>query len=244
MTSHLQIFSSAIKNGVIASCVLSLSLAQTSVALAGYTPPPEQSPPSGNTTSSGARGGCENNQERSLTVLAPIKHIGQTASVHPTFAWFIPDTKPFPIKFKLFELASDRNLKLVETIELVSSPGVMKLSLPKDKPGLVVGQRYLWQVTVLCNPNYPSSDLVARAEIQVVEMPPTLNRRLSSTTEQSERVELYAGAGLWYDAFREALGSAPNSSVGEVASRLLQNLANFEEAQQSANLSKVANSER
>lgn len=231
-------------NRLVTSCVLSLSLAVTPVALAGYTPPPNQPPPKGNTTSSGPRGGCESSQGASLTVLAPIKHVGQTASTHPTFAWFVPDTKPFPMEFSLFELAEDNSFKLVEKLKLQSSPGIMQQSLPKDKSGLAVGQRYLWQVTVFCDPNHPSTALVARAEIEVVEMPSALKSALSSTTERSQIVELYANAGLWYDALREALGSAPSPTPEVVAATLLEDLAKLEELQQSAKLSQVVSSDR
>jgi len=53
----------------------------------------------------------------------------------------------------------------------------MKLSCCRRKPGLAVGQKYLWQVAILCDPNYPS-DLVAKAEIEVVEMSPALKTAL------------------------------------------------------------------
>ncbi len=229
-------------NRLLASCVLSLSLAVTPVALAGYTPPPDQQPPSGNTTSSGPRGGCESSDEPSLTVLAPMKHVGQTASPHPTFAWFVPDTKPFPLEFRLFELAEGSNPKLIEKLELQSSPGIMKLSLPESQPGLAVGKRYLWQVTVICNPNYPSTDLVARAEIEVVEMPPTLKSALSGTTERSKLVELYAEAGFWYEALGEALESTAEPRLGAVASTLLEDLVKLEEPQQSEKLRQIVSS--
>ena len=244
MTSHLWLFGKRIKSKLVTSCVLSLSLAVTPVALAEYNPPPDQPPPKGNTSSSGPRGGCAGSEGRSLTVLAPQKHVGQTASVHPTFVWFVPDTKSFPMEFRLFELTGNNSLKVVQKLELKTSQGIMKLSLPQDKPGLTVGQQYLWQVTIFCNPDRPSSALVARAEIQVVEMPSTLKSILSSTTERPKRVELYAKAGYWYDALGEALGAVEGSRLGEVASTLLEELAKLEEAQQSANLSQIASSER
>jgi len=239
MSTNLWLLFGRIGSSLVTSCVLSLSLARVPVALAEYNPPPDQPPAQGNTTSSGSRGGCESSQGLPLTVLAPIKHIGQTASAHPTFAWFVPDAKPFPMEFSIFELTKDSSPKLVQKLELKSSSGVMKLSLPQDKPGLIVGQRYLWQVAISCDPDHPSTDVVARAEIQVVEMPSALKSALSTTTEGSKRMEFYAHAGLWYDALREALVSAPDSQLGVVASTLLEDLAKVEEPQQSVNLSQI-----
>lgn len=249
MTQILWLLNKRIDSRLVTSCVLSLSMAVTPPALAEYKPPPDQRPPSGYTTSTGPRGGCEGSGGTSLTVLAPQKHVGQTASVHPTFAWFVPDSKPLPMEFALYKYGPDSRPKLAHKLELKSSPGIMKLSFPKDKPALAVGQRYLWQVAILCDPNHPSSDLVAKAEIEVVEMPPTLKRALSTRMDRHEIIDLYAKAGLWYDALSEALETAENSRLGEVASTLLEDLAKLEEpeatqvgSRQSANLRQIVRS--
>ena len=244
MTSRLWLLGKGIKNRIVTSCTLSLLLSVTSVALAEYVPPPDQPPPKGNTSSSGPRGGCASNTDVPLTVLAPIKHVGQTASVRPTFAWFVPDTKSFPLEFKLFEVTGNNSFKLVEKLDLQSSSGIMKLSLPEDKPGLAVGQRYLWQIALKCDSNYPSTWVVARAQIEVVEMPPNLKTVLSTTKNSQEITEVYARASLWYDALREALETAEGSRLGAIASSLLADLAKLEEPQQRANLSQIANSQR
>lgn len=244
MNLHLWLLTKRIDSKLVTSFVLSLSLAATLPALAQYDPGSNQVPPSGNTTSSGSRGGCENIEGLPPTVLAPLKHVGQTISVHPTFAWFVPDTKPFPMEFSLFELAKDGSFKkLVQKLEFVSSPGIMKLSLKENPPGLVVGQRYFWQVKISCNPNHPSSDLVASAEIQVVELPPTLKTALSATKNRQEMSNLYAEAGIWYDALREALEPAESSKLGQVASTLLEELANLEEPKTSEILRQIASRE-
>ena len=250
-TYTLWLFNKRINSRLLPSLVTSLLLAVTPPALAGYQPPPGQRSPSGYTSTTGPRGGCEETGGTSLTVLAPQHHVGQTASTHPTFAWFVPDSKPFPLEFTLYEFNSGRGPKLVQKISLQSSPGIIKLSLPQNKPGLAIGQRYLWQVAILCNPNYPSSDLVAKAEIEVVKMSPALKSALSTkTTRYEEIVDIYAKAGLWYDALREALGPAEDGGLRKVTSTLLEDLAKFEEieatqveSRQSTNLRQIAKSE-
>lgn len=244
MTSTLWLLARPINRRLVSSCILSLLLAAINPALAEYNPPPDQPPPKGNTSSSGPRGGCASNTGVPLTVLAPIKHVGQTASVRPTFAWFVPDTKPFPLEFKLFELTGNNSFKLVEKLDLQSSSGIMKLSLPEDKAGLVVGQRYLWQIALKCDLNHPSTWVVARAQIEVVEMLPNLKTVLSTTKNPIEITEVYARASLWYDALREALGTAEGSRLGAIASSLLADLAKLEEPQQRANLTQITSSKR
>jgi len=244
INSQFLLLAKRINNQLLTSFVLSLSLAVTPPAQAEYKPGSTQVSPSGNTTILGQRGGCENIERLPPAVLAPLKHVGQTVSVRPTFAWFIPDSQPFPIEFKVFELAKDGSVKkLVQKIELQSSPGIMKLSLLENQPGLTVGQRYLWQVAIVCDSNHPSSDLVASAEIQVVEMPPTLKTALSATQNHQERSNLYAEAGVWYDALQEALEPAEGLKLGQVASTLLEELAKLEDPTTSENLRQIASRE-
>lgn len=244
MIQLLRFLNQCINNSLVTSCVLSLSLAITPAALAGYQPDPKQPPPSGTTTSSGPRGGCENSQGRSLTVLAPVKQVGKTASVRPTFAWFIPDSKPFPVEFQLFELANNKNPKPVQKLEFQGSSGIMKLSLREDKPALTVGHRYFWQIAVKCDSNHPSTWLVARAEFQVVEMPADLKKALSTSKNHLEMAELYAKEGFWYDGLAEALKSAEGSRLGQVAANFLEDLAKSEAPQHSENLRQIASRER
>lgn len=226
MTKLQSLLKKCIDSRLVTSCVTTLLVAVTQVALAGYAPPPDQRPPSGQTTSSGTRGGCSASEGLPLTVLAPQQHVGQTASFHPTFAWFVPIS--MPMEFTLHKYGSDGKLKVVQRISLQSSPGIMKLSLPEDEPGLVRGKRYFWQVAILCDRNHPSKDLVANAEIEVVEMP-ALKRQLSTPMNPLEIANLYARAGLWYDALREALGSVKDSRLSNAASTLLEDLAKLEE---------------
>lgn len=210
---------------LLTSCILTLAMATSTVALAEYSPPPDQQPPGGYTQSTGPRGGCELTEKSSLIALAPRKHVGQTVAIHPTFAWFVSDLKSFPVEFTLYNYDPVKGLKLAYKTHLKSSPGIMKLSLPKDRPGLTVGQRYLWQVAILCDPNHPSSDLVAKAEIAVVQMPLVIKTVLSQVSDRQQKIELYAKSGLWYDALGEALA---DSSLKQVASGLLEDLAKLE----------------
>jgi hypothetical protein len=226
-TKTLEFLSKHINSRLVTSCVLGLSLVITPAALADYVPPADQEPPSDYTGQSGPRGGCED-KGIPLTALAPQSHVGQTASTRPTFAWFVPDSTTKPIEFRLYEYGSNGESQLIgEPILWESSPGIMTLTLPEDKPELKVGRTYLWQVTIICNPDSPSEDLITSAEVQVVEMPSGLE---NTFVDGSNKADIYAKAGLWYDALGEALKLADQSRLGEVGSTLLENLAELEEA--------------
>jgi hypothetical protein len=133
------------------------------------------------------------------------------------------------MEFLLFEHKLGNSPKPIERIELQASPGNGSLSLPKDKPGLSVGKRYLWRVAIICEPNRPATALIADAEVDVVEMPSTLTKSLSNTTSSLERARLYARSGLWYDSIAEVLGSG-DSTFREFRLALLKELATLEES--------------
>ncbi|MFB2894664.1 DUF928 domain-containing protein, partial [Aerosakkonemataceae cyanobacterium BLCC-F50] len=166
---------------LLSASILTLFLSIVSAAFAKYNPPPDQRPPRGNSIGGGSRGGggCSGTSKTTLTALAPQQHIGQTVSTRPTFAWFVPDSQSYKIEFTLYEYTSGNGPKRIEKIQLNSSPGIMKLSLPETIPDLTVGKTYLWQVAVLCNVNYPSNDLVTRAEIEVVPLPMNIKTLLA-----------------------------------------------------------------
>lgn len=223
----------------VASYVLSLALVVTPAALASYVPPPDQKPPGSDThTRSATTRGC-NTEEMSLTLLAPRNHVGQTISQRPTFAWFFPDSGSFEVKFAIYELVPGGNLKEIHTSSFQSSSGIMKLApFSKDELGLEVGKDYFWQIVVFCEPGKPSIAFADRARIKVVEMPPALPSQLDKAATSAKKANIYAEAGLWYDALGEALNLAEASQLGELGSALLEDLARWEASQTPSELTR------
>jgi hypothetical protein len=200
--------------------ITSLILTSSSIVFAEYKPPRGQRPPTTRTTTTGSRGGCETNGEASLQLLAPQKHVGQTASTYPNFAWFVPDSKPLPMEFRLYQYNAQGEPQLERQFQMQSKYGIMTLALPKNQPGVEVGKRYLWQVAIVCDPHQPANDLVAMAEIDVIKMP----AQVSFVRNAHANIDMLAEAGLWYDALREALKRGQKDAVLE----LINNLATLE----------------
>ena len=241
MTCLLWLLYRVLNLSLLASCILSLTLSSTQAAYAKYQPPRTQKPPSTYTDSSGVRGSCQTTGVSSPILLAPMTHVGQTTSTHPTFAWFVPYDQKIPIEFTLYEFdTNDQPTTLTYKYQLQSSPGIMKLSLPQYKQGLTSGKKYLWQVETLCNPNRPSRNFLVRAEIEVVQMPSTLKILLSREREPSERANSYAEAGMWYDALGEALAFTVDGQLTIVGITLIQDLAQLEKSLQNLDLYNLA----
>jgi Domain of Unknown Function (DUF928) len=194
------------------TCVLILSLIVTNTAIAAYKPPTKPSRPSTPTGSNSTRtNGCTGTAQTTLTTLAPLAYIGQTVSVQPTFAWYVPDATSREMEFSLYEYTNGK-AKVIYKTQMPSSSGIMSHSLPKEKISLAVGGKYVWQIVLLCNPNHPSEDLVAKAEIEVVAMSSDLTNALSRTKDPLKRSQLYAEQGLWYDALGETLNNPINKA--------------------------------
>jgi hypothetical protein len=194
--------------GVLA---LSLWVGMMPIAMAKYRPPRRPSAPRSTGTNT-TRGDCNSNSNNGLTALVPYSHVGQTSSGHPTFAWFVPNLAPAKLQFRLFR----DNGQPVYKADLPSQPGIMQVSLPPSIPKLAVGSVYRWQVVLVCDVAVASRSYITTAEIQVVEPTSTLQTQLAATQGPQQRVDLYAEAGLWYDALAEAIKASyvdQNSSI-------------------------------
>ena len=165
-----------------------------------------------------------------LTILASRNYVGRTISRHPTFAWFVPrDSASKPMKFTIYELVPGGKPKEVRRISLQSSSGIMKLSpLLENEPGLQPGKEYFWQVVIHCDPDNPSGDLVSEASVEVVGMPTAVQSKLNKAVNSVEKANIYAEAGLWYNALDEALKLAEASKLGVAGATLLNDLAQSE----------------
>ena len=211
------------RKSVLSLTLISLLLLAPTALAINYEPT-HPSAPKGNTTSTGVRGGCDAKAKVDLTALAPIGHIGQTISNHPTIAWFIPDTTPHPLILRLYRYGANQQWQKVgnEMPLQKSTSGIMQSTLPQE---LEVGQVYAWQVVVDCVPGYPSARLVAEAQIQVANAPANFKTKLANAHNALARAELYASADLWYDALAETLHDGQNLQKQEIQRSLLVNVA-------------------
>jgi Domain of Unknown Function (DUF928) len=208
----------------IASLILSVSFWIPIAALAKYTPPPNPSKPKETGTNTTRGGSCEGDSTAVLTALVPFSHMGQTISGHPTFTWFVPDRTSRPLQLRLFT----RSGQLLYKTEMESQPGIMSVALPANGPQLSIGQSYQWQVVLVCDRNVPSRNVVATAEIQVVQPAESLQTQLAAASTPQQRIDLYASAGLWYDAIAEARKASGTSQNQTPVLELLDALANSE----------------
>ncbi|MGF1537819.1 MAG: DUF928 domain-containing protein [Elainellaceae cyanobacterium] len=204
--------------------------------------PPEGADSPGQTGSLITRSGgsCAPTSTAGMVPLAPQTHIGQSSSQQPTLAWFTPESGPRTIEFSLAKQLPDGRFELVYKTELSAADrgpsGITTLSLSETDVSLTPNTNYTWQAVLVCNPNRPSQSVVIRSDVAVIEAPNALKENLAAAADSAaERVSLYAGSGLWYDAFNEALVAEGNSSSGSLQVALLESLVDLEAAALEAN---------
>lgn len=194
----------------------------------GDDPPPDTQGNSGIT-----RGDCGTKDETSTScipaviLLAPPQRYGQTAATRPTFAWFISDSTPHQMEFRLYEYdPTSKQRKLLKEIKdenFKSSRGIMMLSL--STPELSIGKRYLWQVELVCEPNHPSGNPFATGAMKVVPVSPDLQTKLSQTNDTFSKATLYTQADLWYDTLGIVLAAPDEPRLREQKLSLLEQVA-------------------
>jgi len=147
-----------------------------------------------------------------LTPLAPDAHVGRTIAAHPTFAWYLPDSEPYDIEFNLYAVEDNGEFRLIHQAPMTSSSRLMSYTLPTSQEGLQEGQRYLWQVLLICDPTLPSSAIDIEAFVDVVS-PNVVSPNVDApgASEAMEPGQL-AELGLWYDALAQAIPESSDSA--------------------------------
>lgn len=162
--------------------------------ISSYSPPPGH-PPRPQRTEGSASRGCNLGEKVSLNLFAPDDHIATTTDSHPTFFWYVSSSQS-PSEFTLVKpgVAEPVYVKRLNP----TNPGIVMLKLPKNIPGLELGQEYRWTVSIICNKSSPSANPYATVVMKRVEISPQLKQELEGKKEQ-EKAEIYAQAGIWYN---------------------------------------------
>ncbi|MBE9050741.1 DUF928 domain-containing protein [Nostocales cyanobacterium LEGE 11386] len=125
-----------------------------------------------------------------------------TLSDRPTFFVNVPQTTAAQALFLLRNEAGDEIL-LEKTLNLTANNGILSYTLPTDFPGLKVGQKYRWRLSLLCDPTGGdrSGDPVASGWIERVEPSAVVAQQLQLATDK-QRVLIYADNGYWHDTLK------------------------------------------
>lgn len=164
--------------------------------LQAVIPPIGENP--GRRESAGVRGACLP-PNQSLTVLIPENQVTLTTSLYPTFFFYLPETKAQEALFILYDENEREIYRSIFSIKEMS--GLLKLSIPDavTSPKLAPGKNYYWQFSMFCDPQNPSLDPFVDGWVQRVPLTQDISNNLARASD-SEKVDIYAAAGIWQDA--------------------------------------------
>ncbi len=162
----------------------------STLSLSPYNPPNRGAP--GRTRDAGSRS-C------GLVALVPTQtHWGETLEPHPTFWFYVAN----PAERMVFELRDEMTGESVFTTEFaaLAGPGIGSFALPKTAPALESDRLYRWQLTLDCP--HTDSDPTVNSIVVRRQADPELAAKLQ-TALPTERVDLLATHGLWYDTLTD-----------------------------------------
>jgi hypothetical protein len=170
-----------------------------------YVPPSRRGAPA--RTQGGGSRGCAL-ESTPVTILAPSDHVGLTTQARPTLFWYSANDSMLPMEISIVEPGVSEPIWVTHV--QTGAAGFNQVQLPDTVPELMVGRRYRWTVTRLCNVRRPSNNTYARGWIERVK-PDAMNNAVNKPTptfSSTDRINTYAEAGIWYDAVRQAVRQA------------------------------------
>ena len=156
-------------------------------------------------------------------VLAP-NHVALTTQAQPVLFWY--QSAPSNAAFKLSLVEPKKPEPLVSaSSDKADKSGINALRLTDWKVTLQPGVEYRWNVALIPDKEHQSNAEVAQGVIKRIEPPPGLEEKLSKAS-MAERAEIYAQAGLWYDALQSistAIAADPkDDSLHQLRAALLK----------------------
>lgn len=152
-----------------------------------------------NRIAGGSRGNCLASNHP-LIALVPEKNLNLTTSTSPQLFFYIPaTTNPHQIEFVL----RNQNDELVyeTSVETNHKSGIVSIKLPNsiESNGLKLNENYHWYLSMICDPQQRSHDLVVEGWIRRIELETAMQKQLQNY-QPVEQAQLYYQNGIWYDA--------------------------------------------
>jgi len=161
--------------------------------LVAYIPPKRGKP--GGRIGGGTRG--EGSGFPTISVLAP-DHTGLTVNAQPELYCYVSNPSNKPIEFTL-NLEQEGKTVAHKGIKGVPSEGIWRFSLSDLGVNLSANTRYTWFVTMVLDPDQPSTDVFSGGGIRRVNLSGVLEKKLASAKE-TDFPAIYAAGGVWYEA--------------------------------------------
>ena len=147
----------------------------------------------------GSRGNCMA-KGKDFVALVPDRPVNLTASISSQLFFYVPQTEePKTVEFVV--RTKDDQLVHEAFLKTTGQAGIMSVAIPdqvKDNLSESHGD-YHWYLSMICDPNHRSRDIVLEGWIEHVELNKSVKERIELSTDL-EKSHLLQQEGVWYDA--------------------------------------------
>ncbi len=154
-----------------------------------------------------------------LCVITP-DHTALTIQDQPELFWFIKDLTPFPIELTIIETQAISPL-LETRIASPAQPGIQSIRLSDMGIHLKKDIEYQWFIAIVPDPGRRSKDVLAWGAVRYMEVSDALKTKLQQF-DKVTAIDIYASAGIWYDAFSE-LSESIKTSENDTDLKIIRN---------------------
>jgi len=129
---------------------------------------------------------------------------GLTISATPTFFLYVPAGVSTPIKFYLVN-EQEGEMLYEQVVIPPTSGGIVSVTLP-NQPGktLEEGKLYSWYFELQTDQEQPSVNPMINGLVRRIVMSQELSNKLQAAANDSDRAQVYAANGFWYDLITTA----------------------------------------
>lgn len=148
--------------------------------------------------------------EKSLIPLLPSSKLGLTASSHPRFMVYVPQTSAKSLEFTFYN-EEEEGIYQTE-VNLENTPGIISIALPTTEPGLEIDKDYRFVISIICQQSGPQNPYV-EGLVRRISPNYTVKNQLNKP-KSLEQVILYSNSGVWFEAINnlaELKVSKPNN---------------------------------
>ncbi|MDS3861680.1 DUF928 domain-containing protein [Thermosynechococcaceae cyanobacterium BACA0444] len=193
------------------------------LAWADFVPPSNLGRP-GNREGAATRGTCKFDlaeKEPGLTALIPRANIGLTTAANPTVFWYLPKNN-YQVGEMMLYKATETEQTLVDrtTFLLEGRPTLDRFTWANQT--LAPNQDYRWVLSLICDPANPDPSQIVYVEgwVRRVDLAPNVQTALANA-QGLNRFQIFAKAGLWYDALTVLAKQPTSAQVRQEWAKLL-----------------------
>ncbi len=124
-----------------------------------------------------------------------------TVRDQPRLYWFLRKSTTHPIELTIIEDQAIYPL-LERRLSAPAQPGIRTIRLADHGVHLRQGVVYKWYIAIIPDPNRRSKDILAWGAVKYIEISDELKANLSRL-DKAIASNIYAAAGIWYDAFAD-----------------------------------------